>query len=349
MLIRDIGEFRLIQLLAETLTFEGVEGPNLKQPDAWSPRVGIGDDAAVWEGEAGTRVLSTDAMVEEVHFELGLTRWRDLGWKAMAVNLSDIAAMGCLPTLSVVTLGLRDNLPVDGLVEMYRGIADACRSHGSRVVGGDIVRSPVFFVSVAMEGQASITEPDGRGVILTRGAAEIGDVIAVTGSLGDSAGGLRMALAGERFDDSGERLREAHFRPVPRLAAGQALASAGIRAAMDISDGLVGDLAKLCEASDVGAIVRGYDIPASDVLRSRFPEDWLSLALSGGEDYELLFTGLEKTVRGVSEVVDIPVTIIGEIIEASRGVTVVDAGGRKIDADEGGWDHFAASRSSSDR
>ena len=142
MLIRDIGEFRLIQLLAETLTFEGVEGPNLKQPDAWSPRVGIGDDAAVWEGEAGTRVLTTDAMVEGVHFELGLTGWRDLGWKAMAVNLSDIAAMGCLPTLSVVTLGLRDNLPVDGLVEMYRGIADACRSHGGRVVGGDIVRSP---------------------------------------------------------------------------------------------------------------------------------------------------------------------------------------------------------------
>ena len=174
MLIRDIGEFRLIQLLAETLTFEGVEGPNLKQPDAWSPRVGIGDDAAVWEGEAGTRVLSTDAMVEEVHFELGLTRWRDLGWKAMAVNLSDMAAMGCLPALSVVTLGLREDLPADGLVEMYRGIAEACRVHGGRVVGGDIVRSPVFFVSVAMEGQASITEPDGRGAILTRGAAEIG-------------------------------------------------------------------------------------------------------------------------------------------------------------------------------
>ena len=267
MLIRDIGEFRLIQLLAETLTFEGVEGPNLKQPDAWSPRVGIGDDAAVWEGEAGTRVLTTDAMVEGVHFELGLTGWRDLGWKAMAVNLSDIAAMGCLPTLSVVTLGLRDNLPVDGLVEMYRGIADACRSHGGQVVGGDIVRSPVFFVSVAMEGQASITEPDGRGAILTRGAAEIGDVIAVTGSLGDSAGGLRMAQAGEGFDDSTERLRAAHFRPEPRLAAGQALARAGIRAAMDISDGLVGDLTKLCEASDVGAVVRGHEVPTSDALR----------------------------------------------------------------------------------
>ena len=349
MLIRDIGEFRLIQLLAETLTFEGVEGPNLKQPDAWSPRVGIGDDAAVWEGEAGTRVLTTDAMVEGVHFELGLTGWRDLGWKAMAVNLSDIAAMGCLPTLSVVTLGLRDNLPVDGLVEMYRGIADACRSHGGQVVGGDIVRSPVFFVSVAMEGQASITEPDGRGAILTRGAAEVGDVIAVTGSLGDSAGGLRMAQAGEGFNESTERLPAAHFRPEPRLAAGQALARAGIRSAMDISDGLVGDLTKLCEASDVGAVVRGHEVPTSDALRSRFPVDWLSLALTGGEDYELLFTGPEAAIREVTEAVDVPVTIVGEIVDASRGVTVVDADGDAIEANQGGWDHFSTGPSGEDR
>ena len=349
MLIRDIGEFRLIELLSETLATEGVEGPEHTGHGAWSPRVGIGDDAAAWDGEAGTRVLSTDAMVEGVHFEPGLTGWRDLGWKAMAVNLSDMAAMGCLPTCSVVTLGLRDNLPVDGLVEMYRGIAEACQNHGGQVVGGDIVRSPVFFVSVAMEGQASITEPDGRGVILTRGAAEIGDVIAVTESLGDSAGGLRMAQAGERFNDSTESLRAAHFRPEPRLAAGQALARAGIRAAMDISDGLMGDLSKMCEASEVGAIVRGYDVPASDVLRSRFPEEWLSLALTGGEDYELLFTGPEKTVRGVSEAVDIPVTIIGEIIEASREVSVLDADGDAIEANRGGWDHFATGPSGGDR
>ena len=346
MLVRDAGEFRLIELLAETLTAEGVEGPEHTAAGGWRPRVGIGDDAAAWDGEAGTRVLSTDAMVEGVHFELGLTGWRDLGWKAIAVNLSDMAAMGCLPTYSVVTLGLRDNLPVDGLVEMYRGIAEACRSHGGRVVGGDIVRSPVFFVSVAMEGQASITEPDGRGAILTRGAAEVRDVIAVTGSLGDSAGGLRIALAGERFDDSTERLRAAHFRPEPRIAAGQALVRAGIRTAMDISDGLLGDLAKLCEASEVGAVVRGYNIPASDVLRHRFPDEWLSLALTGGEDYELLFTGPEKTVRGVSEAVDVPVTIIGEVVEASRGVTVVDEDGREIEADRGGWDHFATGPSS---
>ena len=338
MLVRDTGEFRLIDLLSETLAAEGVEGPGLDTP---MPRVGIGDDAAVWEGAAGTRVLTTDAMVEGVHFDLDLTGWRDLGWKAIAVNLSDVAAMGCLPTCSVVTLGLRDDLPVEGLVEMYRGMAEVCRSHGGRVVGGDVVRSPVFFVSVAMEGEAAASDPDGRGVILTRHAAEVGDVIAVTGSLGDSAGGLHLALAGETFNDSTERLRAAHFRPEPRIAAGQALASAGIRAAMDISDGLVGDLTKLCEASGVGAVVRGSGVPVSDALRSRFPDKWLPLALTGGEDYELLFTGREETVREASKAVDVPVTVIGEIVDASRGVSVLDADGDVIDAERGGWDHFA--------
>ena len=349
MLVRDTGEFRLIELLAETLATEGVEGSNLTRPDALRPFIGIGDDAAVWEGEAGTRVLTTDAMVEGVHFELKLTGWRDLGWKTMAVNLSDIAAMGCLPTCSVVTLGLRDDLPVEGIAEMYQGMAEACRSHGGQVVGGDVVRSPVFFVSVTMEGQAYIVGPDGRGAVLTRGAAEVGDVIAVTGSLGDSAGGLHIALAVEAFDASTVRLRAAHFRPEPRLAAGQALAKAGVRAAMDISDGLVGDLSKLCKTSNVGAVVRGNDIPVSDVLRNRFAEDWLSLALTRGEDYELLFTAREETVSEVSEAVDVPVTIIGEIVEASRGVSVVDADGDAIEASRGGWDHFVTGSNGGDR
>ncbi len=344
MLVRDAGEFRLIGLLSEILLNEGVDGLSDACSDEWRLRIGIGDDAAVWDDESGTRVFSTDAMVEGVHFDLTLTGWRDLGWKAMAVNLSDIAAMGCLPGISAVTLGLRDDLPVDGLVEMYRGIAEACRSHGGGVVGGDVVRSPVFFVSVSMEGRASIADRDGRGAVLTRSAAEVGDVIAVTGSIGDSAGGLRMALAGEPFDDSTARLHAAHFRPEPRISVGQALTRAGIKAAIDISDGLTGDLAKLCEAAGVGAIVRASDLPVSDTLRSRFGDDWLSLALSGGEDYELLFTAPEDAVRDELEAGDIPVTIIGEIVEASRGVTVVDAVGNAVLPRGDGWDHFAAGR-----
>jgi len=341
MLVRDLGEFRLIELLAETLAAEGVDGPNFTGDDVRIPSLGIGDDAAAWEGEAGTRVLTTDTMVEGVHFSLDLTGWRDLGWKAMAVNLSDVAAMGCVPTCSVVTLGLRDDQQVEGLVEMYAGMAEACQNHGGQIVGGDVVRSPVFFLNVAMEGHASITDTDGGGIILTRDATEIGEVIAVTGTLGDSAGGLHLALTGEKFDDSTERLRVAHFRPEPRLAAGQALAQAGIRTAMDISDGLVGDLTKLCEASGVGAVVRGNEVPVSEALRRQFPDRWLSLALTGGEDYELLFTGREETVREVTDTVDVPVTIIGEIVEASLGVSVLDSKGDAIEVEGGGWDHFS--------
>ena len=345
MLVRDLGEFGLIELLTDTLVEESVEGPEFTGDDLQSPHLGIGDDAAVWEGKAGTRVLTTDTMVDGVHFSLGMIGWRDLGWKAMAVNLSDMAAMGCVPTCSVVTLGLWDDLPAEGLVEMYRGMAEACRMHGGRIVGGDIVGSPVLFVSVAMEGEAKLLGPDGRRAVLKREAVKVGDMLAVTGSLGDSAGGFHMAMEGEPFDDSTERLRAAHFRPEPRLEAGQALVRAGIRAAMDISDGLVGDLTKLCDASGVGAVVRGGDVPVSDALRLQFPDRWLSLALTGGEDYELLFTGREETVSEVTKIVDVPVTIIGEIVEASRGVSVLDAEGDAIDVESGGWDHFVTGSS----
>ena len=341
MLVRDLGEFGLIELLTDTLVEESVEGPEFTGDDLQSPHLGIGDDAAVWEGKAGTRVLTTDTMVDGVHFSLGMIGWRDLGWKAMAVNLSDMAAMGCVPTCSVVTLGLWDELPAEGLVEMYRGMAEACRMHGGRIVGGDIVGSPVLFVSVAMEGEAKVLGPDGRRAVLKREAVEVGDVIAVTGSLGDSAGGFHMAIEGEPFDDSTDRLRTAHFRPEPRLATGQALAKAGIRAAMDISDGLVGDLTKLCEAGNVGAVVRELDLPVSEALRRQFPDNVLALALTGGEDYELLFTGREEAVREVSEAVDVPVTVIGEIVDASRGVSVLDSKGDAIEVEGGGWDHFA--------
>ena len=344
MQVRDSGEFGLIKLLAETLAAEGVDLPPQIESSIPSRGIGIGDDAAVWEGDAGIRVLTADAMVEGVHFDLGLTSWRDLGWKALAVNLSDVAAMGCTPTCSVVTLGLRDDLPVDGLIEMYRGMAEACRAYGGRVVGGDVVRSPVFFVSVAMEGKSRMRGQDSEGIILTRAAAKVGDAVAVTGSLGDSAGGLRMALAGEEFDGTTGRLRDAHFRPMPRIGAGRALARAGIRAAMDVSDGLVGDLKKLCDASGVGAVVRGGDVPVSDVLRGEFPDGWLSLALTGGEDYELLFTGRMETIRRASKGIDVPVTVIGEILEAAAGVTVLDSNGDAIDLDAGGWDHFSGDR-----
>lgn len=340
MLVHDVGEFRLIELLSDTLKDEGVLATDGLDTDGGRLRLTIGDDAAAWDAPAGTHVFTTDTMVAGVHFVLDQIGWRDLGRKAMAVNLSDVAAMGCLPTYSVVTLGLDDNLPVDGLIEMYRGIAKACREYGGVVVGGDVVRSPVFFVNVAMEGVATGRDEDGQGLVLTRRAARVGDFIAVTGTLGDSAGGLHMALDQHDFDDETARLRNAHFRPVPRLSTGQALLKAGVKSAIDVSDGLIGDLTKLCEASDVGAVVYARDVPVSNWLTQEFPDEWLSLALTGGEDYELLFTGPEEMVAELAQATDVPITIIGEVVDSSRDVTVVDKKGDPIEFNSDGWDHF---------
>ena len=333
MRVRDIGEFELIDLLAETLGTED-PGPHL--------RVAIGDDAAAWDGLAGATVLTTDTMVEGVHFALDRTSWRDLGWKAMAVNLSDVAAMGCAPAYSVVSLGLRGDLPVDGLTEIYLGMIDACRRFGGAVVGGDIVRSPVFFVTVAMTGMAG---GDGTPLLL-RAAARPGDRVAVTGSLGGSAGGLRMLAEGLAFEnDTASYLRDAHNRPTPRVREGALLRRSGVLAAIDVSDGLVADLDKLCGASGVGAVVRSELLPVDERLRTAFPEEWLRLALSGGEDYELLFTAPPRTMDAALSALEIPATIVGDIVAGPRGASVLDPDGRPVTVESGGWDHF---RDSSD-
>ena len=202
MLVRDIGEFQLIDRFAEAI--EGDTGLLIERvgQSGYRLRLSIGDDAAAWESPSGTRVFTTDKMVEGVHFNLDNTDWRDLGWKALATNLSDIAAMGCQPTYSLVTLGLRGDLPVDGLVELYGGLMEVSRQCGGGVVGGDVVRSPVFFVTVALLGEAPRGQGDDASPILRRDAAAPGDKVAVTGHPGCSGGGLRLMLEGLKFDDA---------------------------------------------------------------------------------------------------------------------------------------------------
>ena len=343
MLVRDLGEFRLIETLARTISAEG--GPPQAALDAAGTPllISIGDDAAAWDAPAGVGVLTTDTMVEGVHFDLAHIAWDELGWKSMAVNLSDLAAMGCTPTYSVVTLGLRGDLPVEGLVESYRGMVEACRSFGGAIAGGDTVRSPVFFITVAMAGRyhAHKEATTSRQSLLTRDSAAPGDSIAVTGPLGCSAGGLRMFRERTALDqDAADHLRAAHNRPAPRVAAGSRLAEEGVAAAIDISDGLVADLEKLCAASGVGAIVNAENLPVDDVLKGAFPQDWLDLALSGGEDYELLFCAPEELVGRVAPLLDVPVAVIGEIVEGPAEVTVLDGQGKVIAVERGGWDHF---------
>ena len=339
MLVRDIGEFELIDTLAAAISdaneksIRGLDGQGFQMLRS------IGDDAAAWRSSAGVRVFTTDTMVEGVHFDLRYTGWRDLGWKCLATNVSDIAAMGCAPTYATITLGLRGDIPVDGLTEMYKGMMELTDACGGAVIGGDIVKSPAFFISVALEGAAYADTPD---TLLLRDNARIGDQIAVTGALGSSGGGLKLLLEGA--DGSGLAsyafLKEAHNRPMPRVSEGETLARVGVRCAMDVSDGLVDDLGKLCRASVVGAKVHASQVPADDRLKSTYPASWLTLALGGGEDYELLFTAPADVMKSAAAAMVTPITVIGEIVEAGQGVTVLDADGTALDIGSGGWDHF---------
>ena len=337
MLVKDIGEFRLIDLLADTL---GARSPEALKKESFCLRVPIGDDAAAWDEAAGTRALTTDTLVEGVHFRLTHTSWADLGWKAMAVNLSDLAAMGCKPVYSVVTLGLTDELPVDGIVEMYRGVGEACDAYGGAIVGGDIVRAKELFITVAMYGAAPrSSEAANDHPLLSRGAAQPGHQIAVTGNLGCAAGGLRMMEEDLTFNDTtAAHLETAHNRPSPRIAEGGELARQGVAAAMDVSDGLLDDLGKMCRASGVGAVVRSDLVPVDEHLRRAFPDDWLSLAVSGGEDYELLFSAPQDVVEAVAKGLD--VTVIGDTVEDSRQVSLLDRHGQPVRNVAQGWDHF---------
>lgn len=343
MLVKDTGEFQLIETLAQAIAEENAGCIGRLDEGGFRLRRSIGEDAAAWEGPSGVRVLTTDTMVEGVHFSLNHIGWRDLGWKSLAVNLSDIAAMGCSPLYAVVTLGLRGDLPVEGLVEMYRGIMEACRECGGAIVGGDVVRSPTFFVTVALEGTAvpSSGGDSSADLLLIREAALAGDRIAVTGSLGCSAGGLRMLTQGLRFDgETAGHLRDAHNRPLPRVAQGVALAQQGVAAAIDVSDGLVSDLERMCEASGVGASIHADLVPADEFLKEAYPEEWLDLALGGGEDYELLFTAPLHVMERAVAALDVPVSVIGEVIEGPPQVRVLDQEGRVMAVDRGGWDHF---------
>ena len=323
MLVKDVGEFGLIEILKKVLESEAF------QVDT-ALLVGIGDDAAAWTTNVSTTVLTTDTMVEGVHFARNPGRWNDVGWKAMAVNLSDIAAMGCQPDYAVVTLGLAKDQPVSELVEIYQGLSAASKKYEFGVVGGDLVRSDTFFISVSIIGTSQ------NGLILQRDTAQSGDTIAVTGTLGTSAGGLRQLA---KDSSANTILSRAHMRPIPRIETGSLLGVHSVHSAIDISDGLIDDLSKLCTASGVGAVIDTSLLPINPTLKTTFPDEWQKLAMTGGEDYELLFTGPLETIQSISTATDVPVTAIGHIVDGGE-VSVRQPNESSITYDTTGWDHF---------
>jgi len=329
--IQEIGEFALIQslrdLVCQSVTSAGDITSELL--------LGIGDDAAAWYTTGTTELATTDTMVEGVHFRHEFTSWQDLGWKAMAVNVSDIAAMGGRPTFTLVTLGLRPETNVEDVHELYRGILSACREYNCYIAGGDIVRASSTFITIALIGVSDQS-------MLTRQMARPGDLVAVTGSLGCAAGGLRALAEGISLDgDSGDHLYQALVHPIPRVKAGQALVSHGIQAAMDISDGLVDDLSKMCVSSGVGAVIYADSVPVHPSLKDAFPQDYLSFALNGGDDYELLFAGREEIIFRAVAMLGSSATVLGRIVVEHPGkVEVLHENGYGVQPTAGGWDHF---------
>jgi thiamine-monophosphate kinase len=197
----------------------------------------------------------------------------------------------------------------------------------------------VVFISISLIGEAS-------GSILTRSAALPGDRIAVTGYLGQATAGLRMLQSKLEFDpETTAFLRKAHLNPYPRVAEGLILAQNGVKAAIDLSDGLLGDLTHVCKASSVGAKVWISDLPVHPLVKTAFTDESASLALSGGEDYELLFMARDDVIDKLRDLMPSPVTVIGEIVKDDPGkIILVDENGVVIDRAERGWDHFNSQR-----
>jgi len=325
MKVSELGEFRLIELFAKIVG---------KSKDE-SVLLGIGDDAACWRTE-GLQLATCDALIQDVHFTLSTTTWRELGWKALAVNLSDIAAMGGLPRYALVSLGLPGDTEVESVTELYEGMAELARLFDVVIVGGNVVGAPIVVLSLALVGVAQKAQN-----ILTRSAATPGERIAVTGHLGASGAGLAMLRKGLKFDEkTAATLREAHLKPHPRVAEGQTLARHGVKAAIDLSDGLVSDLDKLCKTSGVGARLFINQVPIHPIVQNSFGDDAINLALSGGEDYELLFTAKGEVIDKVREAMPCNVTVIGEIVAEPRQVTALDEHGNEGKLEKEGWEHF---------
>jgi thiamine-monophosphate kinase len=305
---------------------------------------GIGDDAAAFRLPAGELALvTTDLLVEGVHFRRETIGGQDLGHKALAVNLSDIAAMGGTPREAFVALAVPETCPPAYLEEFYRGMKALAALHEVNILGGDTCASLAgMFVGVTAVG--SVAAPRLR----RRDTARPGDRIFTTGFLGDSRAGLHLLGEGARRKTAADRaLMEAHRRPRPHLAEGRFLAQApGVRAVIDISDGLTSDLGQIAAASRVGARVHVDRLPLSPSLVrfcDRFAWDAAATALSGGEDYVLLCTAApeqaEALTRDFQRHFGRPLYDIGTITDSKR-VEMVAADGQTAPLTAGGWDHF---------
>jgi thiamine-monophosphate kinase len=332
MKLSDLGEFGLINLIQNSNAKYAKSG-RAPWPEVL---VGIGDDAAAWQSDNRIQLATIDTLVQDVHFDLDVISWEELGWKAMAVNLSDIAAMGGIPKFALLSLSLPGGLEVEDISKFMNGMMHLSSEFGVALIGGNVTNAPNVVITITIIGCS-------QGIaMLKRSTASPGEQIAVTGYLGLSAAGLVMFKRKAVSDpEISNILRQAHFRPVPKVREGQILIEQGVKTAIDISDGLIADLDHICESSKVNARIKIEQVPVHPIVTAKFP-NYRELALCGGEDYELLFTAGGATVARVKRALDCPVTVIGDITDEKlpTRVTVVDSKGKVIPYKKGGWEHF---------
>ncbi|MEW6615093.1 MAG: thiamine-phosphate kinase [Thermodesulfobacteriota bacterium] len=333
--IKEVGEFGLIERIKTKLAFPHQD--IIK---------GIGDDACAIEIQKGRLLLSTsDSLIEDVHFDLRFISAYNLGKKSLAVNISDIAAMGGTPKFFLVSLAIPPKISVEFIDEFADGIKETANSFQTHVVGGDTSFSPEKLnINITLLGEAF------PGNVIYRDNAHVGDQVFVTGTLGDSALGFEILMNRKELSRIEERFKdlvERHCNPTPRVAEGRLIAENRIASAMiDISDGLISDLGHICEQSKVGAKIWLEKLPASEAFQKvsrEFTDRPIDLALGGGEDYELLFTvdkGNINLFNRMKNRFKTKVTHIGEIVEPEEGITVLDDSGKRYTVEKKGFDHF---------
>ena len=299
--------------------------------------IGIGDDAAAVRVSKGKILLSTtDLLTDGIHFNLRYISCYNLGAKALLVNISDIAAMGGIPKYALIAIAVPDNIKVVELNELYRGIKKTASLYNVSIIGGDTSGSKnSLTINITLLGEAK------QANIITRGGARPGDKIFVTGTLGDSSAGLELLKKGKRKGF----LINRHIKPIPRLKEACFIAKNRLAASMiDISDGLSTDLNHICRMSRFGAVIYKEKIPVSAELKNiRLKKPPLHYALSGGEDYELLFTVNEKNVIKIYNAISknrLSAAMIGEITERKKGILLVDSKGRQRPLLPAGFNHF---------
>ncbi len=333
--MKDIGEFGFIRSIQEACHFSSSK-----------PIKGIGDDCAVigpYEGKV--LLISTDLLLEDVHFVLNKIRPKHLGEKAVCVNLSDIAAMGGNARHIFVSLAVPKQMSAETIFSIYDGIKNICREYGVNILGGDTSASPDrLMINLTVIGEANEKE------LLYRSGARPGDKIYVTGNLGNSAAGLMLIMEKASAPEPlASALIEAHNRPIPFLEAGKEVARSGLASAMiDLSDGVTSDLQHICESSMVGARLIEKALPISDELKAfakinRF--DPFDLALSGGEDYKLLITVPKENTDPFEKLFEgsglCPIFHVGEITE-NKKVDIIMRNGNKEHLKVTGYDHFTS-------